>query len=416
MAKPKKQPPKGAQSEADRLAAIARAYGVSSSGKPIAGVGGQVTGLGESAAAKQRALDTASDRAKAQADFIKKQQKSEEKFGPKTGGTGSGSSALTEAQKLANELARLKIQAEYDKADREAQKVLDDREASALEKAEATAERQRKFAALSEVANVYASQGAETDALYGGQLEDLPSRRQDDLDALLQAVSAGKETITGAENQFLSSLVAPQAYSDVPLVDFSTAQPVNPLMGALGAEGADAAGVTGQSAMDAQLAAQYAQLARSSAKQLNTGSQNYLAALRNAGTGAAAAGRQQLGMGQNMYQNQINTKYSDLTNQLAMQRLQAQQDAAAKAAQARADAAEYGETPAVMPVVPPLPPTEPPAGDGGVAYASKAAAYNRPAQTNDEIAALRAVQEAERKKREREAAIAALNAARRNQF
>jgi hypothetical protein len=307
-------------------------------------------------------------------------------------GGGGGSTALTEAQKLANKLAALKIQAEYDKADREAQKVLDDREASALEKQEATAERQRKFAALSEVANVYASQGAETDALYGGQLEDLPSRRQDDLDALLQAVSAGKETITGAENQFLSSLVAPQAYSDVPLVDFSTAQPVNPLMGALGAEGADAAGVTGQSAMDAQLAAQYAQLARGSAKQLNTGSQNYLAALRNAGTGAAAAGRQQLGMGQNMYQNQINTKYSDLTNQLAMQRLQAQQEAAARTAQAQADAAQYGETPKTVP------PTETTEDDDGSAAAAAAAA------------------EAERKKREREAAIAALNAARRNQF
>ncbi len=395
---PTKQPPKGTQSEADRLSAVARAYGLSSSGEIIAGKGGPVTGgkYTPSPEAKKRILETQSDRAKAQADFIKKQQKSEEKFGPKTGRTGSGSSALTEAQKLSNELARLKIQAEYDKADREAQKVLDDRAASAQEKADATAERQRKFAALSEVANVYASQGAETDALYGGQLEDLPSRRQTDLDALLQAVSAGKETITGAENQFLSSLVAPQAYSNVPLVDFSTAQPVNPLMGALGAEGAGTAGVTGQSAMDAQLAAQYAQLARSSAQQLNTGSQNYLAALRNAGTGAAAAGRQQLGMGQNIYQNQINTKYSDLTNQLAMQRLQAQQEAAARTAQAQADAAEYGETPAVMPVVPPLPPTEPPAGDGGAAAAAAA--------------------EAERKRREREAAIAALNAARRNEF
>jgi hypothetical protein len=397
---PTKQPPKGTQSEADRLAAVARAYGLSSSGRNITSAGGDVTGGGyvSSSEARQRALDAASDRAKAQASFIKAQQKSKEKFDPepKTGGTGSGSSALTEAQKLANELARLKIQAEYDKADREAQKVLDDRAASAQEKADAVAERQRKFAALSEVANVYSRQGAETDALYGGQLEDLPSRRQADLDALLQAVSAGKETITGAENQFLSSLVAPQAYSDVPLVDFSTAQPVNPLMGALGAEGAGTAGVTGQSAMDAQLAAQYAQLARSSAQQLNTGSQNYLAALRNAGTGAAAAGRQQLGMGQNIYQNQINTKYSDLTNQLAMQRLQAQQEAAARTAQAQADAAQYGETPAVMPVVPPLPPTEPPAGDGGAAAAAAA--------------------EAERKRREREAAIAALNAARRNQF
>jgi hypothetical protein len=389
---PTKQPPKGTQSEADRLSALARAYGLSSSGKNITNVGGDVTGGGyvSSSEARQRALETQSDRAKAQADFIKKQQKSEEKFGPKTGGTGGGvGSTVTEAQRLANELARLKIQAEYDKADREAQQVLDDRAASAQEKADAVAERQRKFAALSEVANIYAGQGAQTDELYGAQLEDLPTRRQADLDALLQAVSAGRETIGGAEQQFLSSLVEPQAYSNVPLVDLSTAQPVNPLMGALAAEGAGTAGVTGQSAMDAQLAAQYAQLARGSAQQLNTGAQNYMAALRNAATGAAAAGRQQLGLGQNIYQNQINTRYSDLANQLAMQRLQAQQEAAARAATARAEAAQYGETPVDVPVD--LPATPPP--------------------VDPNVAA-----EAERKRREREAAIAALQAARRNEF
>jgi len=389
---PTKQPPKGTQSEADRLSALARAYGLSSSGKNITNVGGDVTGGGyvSSSEARQRALETQSDRAKAQADFIKKQQKSEEKFGPKTGGTGGGvGSTVTEAQRLANELARLKIQAEYDKADREAQQVLDDRAASAQEKADAVAERQRKFAALSEVANIYAGQGAQTDELYGAQLEDLAARRQADLDALLQAVSAGRETIGGAEQQFLSSLVEPQAYSNVPLVDLSTAQPVNPLMGALAAEGAGTAGVTGQSAMDAQLAAQYAQLARGSAQQLNTGAQNYMAALRNAATGAAAAGRQQLGLGQNIYQNQINTRYSDLANQLAMQRLQAQQEAAARAATARAEAAQYGETPVDVPVD--LPATPPPVDPNAAA-------------------------EAERKRREREAAIAALQAARRNEF
>ena len=384
--------PKGTQSEADRIAAIARAYGLDALGRNITNVGGAVTGGGyiSPSEARQRALETQSDRAKAQADFIKKQQKSEEKFGPKTGGTGGGvGSTVTEAQRLANELARLKIQAEYDKADREAQQVLDDREASAQEKADAVAERKRKFAALSEVANIYAGQGAQTDELYGAQLEDLPARRQADLDALLQAVSAGRETIGGAEQQFLSSLVEPQAYSNVPLVDLSTAQPVNPLMGALAAEGAGTAGVTGQSAMDAQLAAQYAQLARGSAQQLNTGAQNYMAALRNAATGAAAAGRQQLGLGQNIYQNQINTRYSDMANQLAMQRLQAQQEAAARAAQARAEAAQYGETPVDVPVN--LPATPPPVDPNAAA-------------------------EAERKRREREAAIAALQAARRNEF
>jgi hypothetical protein len=390
--------PKGAQSEADRISAIARAYGLDASGRNITSTGGAVTGGGyiSPSEARMRALEAQSDRAKAQADFIKKQKKSEEKFGPdtsETAGGGGSSGALTEAQRLANQLAQLKIQAEYDKADREAQKVLDDREASAQEKADAVAERQRKFAAYSKVADIYAGQGAQTDALYGGQLEDLPQRRQADLDALLQAVSAGQGQISGAENQFLSSLVTPTAYSDVPLVDLSTTQPVNPLMGALGAEGADTAGVTGQSAMDAALAGQFAQLSRNTAGQLNTGSQNYMNALRNAGVGAAAAGRQQLATGQTAYQNQINTRYSDLANQLAMQRLQAQQDAEARAAQARAEAAAYGEAPAAPVNVPATPPpATPPPVDPNVAA------------------------EAERKRREREAAIAAVQAARRNQF
>ena len=386
MAKDNKK--KGKQSEADRLSAIARAYRKDADGKDISKIGGPVTAIGQSPAVIERAREAAAARAAAQAAAIKSEKKWAKVVGGDKTETGGGSSgALTEAQRLANELARAKLQAEYDKADREAQEVLDNREASAQEKADAVAERQRKFAAYSKVADIYAGQGAQTDALYGGQLEDLPQRRQADLDALLQAVSAGQGQISGAENQFLSSLVTPTAYSDVPLVDLSTTQPVNPLMGALGAEGAGTAGVTGQSAMDAQLAGQYAQLARQSASQLNVGSQNYMNALRNAGVGAAAAGRQQLATGQTAYQNQINTKYSDLGNQLAMQRLQAQQDAEARAAQARAEAAAYGEVPAA-----PATPATPPPVDPNVAA------------------------EAERKRREREAAIAAVQAARRNEF
>jgi len=398
VSKDKDKNKKKKQSEADRLSAIARAYGVDSTGKDITGVGGRITSTAIDAAAKKRALEAASKRAKEQADFFIAKEKSEEKFGPKNNKTGGGGSrgGLTEAERLANELARLKIQAEYDKAAREAQAVIDDREASAQEKADAIAERQRKFAAYSKVADIYAGQGAQTDALYGAQLEDLPSRRQADLDALLQAVSAGRGQISGAENQFLSSLVTPTAYSNVPLVDLSTTQPVNPLMGALGAEGASTAGVTGQSAMDAALAAQYAQLARNTANQLNVGAQNYMAALRNAGVGAAAAGRQQLAQGQTMYQNQINARYSDLANQLAMQRLQAQQDAEARAAQARAEAAAYGETPVA-----------PPPADVAVTL---------PAPPVDPSVIAAAAAEEERKKREREAAIAAARAARRPEF
>jgi hypothetical protein len=282
------------------------------------------------------------------------------------GGSGSGRSRDAVADKmtrekllLEQELAIAKIQAEYDKAEREADKIISDAEATRQEKAEAKAERERKFAALNNVADIYKKQGEESyktstkriGDLYGGQESRLDTNRAGSLDALLQAVSASKGQISGAENQFLSSLVTPTAYSNVPLVDLSTTQPVNPLMGALGAEGADTAGVTGQSATDAALAAQFAQMSQNTASQLNTGSQNYMAALRNAGVGAAAAGRQELATGQNRYTNDINARFDELANQLAVQRMEALQraddarnDAAVRTATAQADAAEYAPT------------------------------------------------------------------------
>jgi hypothetical protein len=307
-------------------------------------------------------------------------------------GGGSGRSRDAVADKmtrekllLEQELAIAKIQAEYDKAEREADKIISDAEATRQEKAEAKAERERKFAALNNVADIYKKQGEESyktstkriGDLYGGQESRLDTNRAGSLDALLQAVSASKGQISGAENQFLSSLVTPTAYSNVPLVDLSTTQPVNPLMGALGAEGADTAGVTGQSAMDAALAAQFAQMSQNTASQLNTGSQNYMAALRNAGVGAAAAGRQELATGQNRYTNDINARFDELANQLAVQRMEALQraddarnDAAVRTATAQADAAEYAPTapqpeqqqPPVTqqpPVAPVLPPNAP---------------------------------------------------------
>jgi hypothetical protein len=308
-------------------------------------------------------------------------------------GSGSGRSRDAVADRmtrekllLEQELAIAKIQAEYDKAEREADKIISDAEATRQEKAEAKAERERKFAALNNVADIYKKQGEESyktstkriGDLYGGQESRLDTNRAGSLDALLQAVSASKGQISGAENQFLSSLVTPTAYSNVPLVDLSTTQPVNPLMGALGAEGADTAGVTGQSAMDAALAAQFAQMSQNTASQLNTGSQNYMAALRNAGVGAAAAGRQELATGQNRYTNDINARFDELANQLAVQRMEALQraddarnDAAVRTATAQADAAEYAPTapppaqqqppvtqqPPVAPVLPPNAPT-----------------------------------------------------------
>ena len=357
-------------------------------------------------------------------------------------GGGSGRSRDAVADKmtrekllLEQELALAKIQAEYDKAEREADKVISDAETTREEKAEAKAERERKFAALNNVADIYKKQGEESyktstkriGDLYDGQESRLDTNRADSLDALLKAVSASKGQISGAENQFLSSLVTPTAYSNVPLVDLSTTQPVNPLMGALGAEGADTAGVTGQSAMDAALAAQFAQMSQNTAKQLNTGSQNYMAALRNAGVGAAAAGRQELATGQNRYTNDINARFDELANQLAMQRMEALQraddarnDAAVRTATAQADAAEYAPTvtqqppvrqqppvepellpnpPVLPPNAPVLPPSQyvagPPPEQGG----GRGAMYNAPAPVQPDLAALAAAEE-ERRRRE----------------
>jgi len=288
-----------------------------------------------------------------------------------TTGTPAKTGQLTEAQKYADELARLKLQTEYDKIDAAAAKVITDNAATAQEKQDAKDERARKFAALNKVAELYEKQSSDTyatdtadiNSLYGGQESKVKSGRADSLDSLLKAVTASRGQIGDAEKQFLSSLVAPTAYSNVPLVDLSQSAQPNPLMGNLASEGASTAPVTAQSALDAQLAGQYAQMARNTATQLNTGNQNYMTALRNAGTGAAAAGQQQLATGQNAYTNQINAKYDDLANQLAMQRMQAIQQAnsdrnrsALQAATYRADAAQYGETPPVVPATPALPP------------------------------------------------------------
>lgn len=274
-------------------------------------------------------------------------------------GGGGSNQQITQAQRLANELAMAKLQLEYDKIDAAAEKVITDREASADEKAEATAERERKFSALNKVADIYSQQGKDSyttslgriGSLYGQQESDISSQRGASLDALLQAVNAGSGQISGAEQQFLSSLVTPTAYSNVPLVDLGQTPQSNPLMGALQAEGADTSGVTAQSATDAALAQQYAQLVKNTAGQLNTGNKNYMDALRNAGIGAAAAGRQGLATGRMQYTNQINSKYDDLANQLAMQRMEALQRAEdarntseAQTAVSRAEAAQYAPT------------------------------------------------------------------------
>ena len=358
---------------------------------------------------------------------------------------GGSNSQITRAQQLANELAMAKLQLEYDKIDAAAEKVITDREATAQEIADAKAERERKFSALNKVADIYSQQGKDSyntslgriGSLYGKQESDINSQRGASLDALLQAVNAGSGQISDAEQQFLSSLVTPTAYSNVPLVDLGQTPQSNPLMGALQAEGADTSGVTAQSATDAALAQQYAQLVRNTAGQLNTGNRNYMDALRNAGIGAAAAGRQGLATGRMQYTNQINSKYDDLANQLAMQRMEALQRAEdarnaseTQTAVSRAEAAQYAPTQAPVtqqpatqdpapiinetrPTVPAYVSAPPPEQGGG-----RGAMYTPPVQmyTPDAEAAMRAAQDAAAAEEERRRLIEQIVASRRGGY
>lgn len=228
-------------------------------------------------------------------------------------------------------------------------------------------ERQREAAAMARrgtafrnIADLYRTQGEESyqqalkniAAAYGGEEEAVTSARQRQLDALTRALAESRGQIGSAEQQALSSLIAPTAYSNLPLVNLAPQQQV--LQAALAAEGAGpSAEQIAEQNYAQQLAAQFNELARRSAEQLNVGEQNYLTALRNALTGGALAARTGLEQRGTAITGGIEEQYAAAVRELARQRAaeQAQADAERRAAllraaEAAAEAEGYSPAPA----------------------------------------------------------------------
>lgn len=203
----------------------------------------------------------------------------------------------------------------------------------------------RQGAAYRSIADLYKSQGEESykealkniAAMYGGEETMLADTRKRQLDALTKALAESRGQIGSAEQQALSSLIAPTAYQNIPLVNLAPQQQV--LQAALAAEGA---GPSQQQVAEQnyaqQLAAQFNELARRSAEQLNVGEQNYLAALRNALTGGALAARTGVEQRGTAITGGIEEQYATAARELARQRAaeQAQADAERRAAMLRA--------------------------------------------------------------------------------
>lgn len=203
----------------------------------------------------------------------------------------------------------------------------------------------RQGAAYRSIADLYRTQGQEAyqaalqniGSIYGGEESAVNAARQRQLDALMRAMGESRGQIGAAEQQALSSLVAPTAYQNVPLVNLAPQQQV--LQAALAAEGA---GPSQQQVAEQnyaqQLAAQFNELARRSAEQLNVGEQNYLTALRNALTGGALAARTGVEQRGTAIRGGVEEQYATAVRELARQRAaeQAQADAERRAAMLRA--------------------------------------------------------------------------------
>ena len=220
--------------------------------------------------------------------------------------------ATLTAQQLAAQKRRWELE---DRAYEVAQREIERQQVEA-ERAQAEAERAARYKALMDVANVYSSQ-------------DVDTQRQAALSRLSDVLSAAGVDIGGAEQQFLSSLVAPTAYQDVPLVELGAAQ--NPLLRALQAEGVDMSQLQQEQQQQTNIQRQLAEMARRSMGQLNVGEQNYLNALRQAGTQYAQQARTGLAQQGAAQRAAIGSQYDELANQIALARAQALADAAAYA-------------------------------------------------------------------------------------
>jgi hypothetical protein len=171
---------------------------------------------------------------------------------------------------------------------------------------------------------------AKTDAmkrladLYDPQVAALDTQKQEQLDYLQQVLSQAGTDINASEKNFLSRLITPSAYTDVPLLNIPQQQ--NALMTALQSQGADTGQVAAQSASDAAVNDFMKQLISRSNTQYGNAQTNYVDALRNAGMGAAKSGRDYLALEQPRLQSGINTKFADALASLNTNRTSAEGD------------------------------------------------------------------------------------------
>ena len=213
---------------------------------------------------------------------------------------------------------------------------------------------------------------AKTDAmkrladLYDPQVAALGTQKQDQLNFLQQVLGQAGTDINASEQNFLSNLITPSAYKDVPLTTLPQQQ--NALIAALQSQGAGTGEVQAQSNLDASLNDFMKQLSERSSQQYGNAQTNYVDALRNAGMGAAKSGRDYLALENPRLQSGINTKFADALASLNTNRTNAESDIMNTFQQALADAqakkvegeTKYPQiTPAVTDTIPPATDTTP---------------------------------------------------------
>lgn len=142
------------------------------------------------------------------------------------------------------------------------------------------------------------AESAKTDAqgriadVYDPQQANIDEERKRQLAMLETLIGQGQTDITNAEQDFLANVQPTNAYANTQFVNMQALQ--NPLLEALRQQGAGEGAVQQQSAMDQSLNNFMTQLQQQSASRYGDVQTNLLESLRNAGRGAATAGRQYL--------------------------------------------------------------------------------------------------------------------------
>lgn len=269
---------------------------------------------------------------------------------------------------------RAKLRTEYIKIEADKADVLDkETKATAKETAKTakeTADNQAAYNAIINSIGGYETRAGtvKTDAmqrladLYDPQISVLGTQKQDQLNLLQRVLGQAGTDIDASEKDFLSRLITPSAYTDVPLLDIPQEQ--NALMAALQSQGADTGQVAAQSAADASVNTFMKQLLSRSNQQYGNAQTNYVDALRNAGMGAAKSGRDYLALENPRLQSGINSKFADALANLNTNRTNAEgdiMDTFQKALESAAEIKAKGETdyplatrPAATPVVTPM--------------------------------------------------------------